>query len=159
MFSDPLIAVMTMLILFFAGMVLMFLHLLRVLGVQREEFREGMRKQQMFLSDVEQQLQQLGFSLRTGQENGDPGRVPGAAPPRPAGDIPLLRQEDPLLSMLEGSARMHAAPAAFDDHLLPPPPVSRPAVEEYDPATDPNLFEDAFLSGPDMRSDRLKRGG
>jgi len=159
MFSDPLIAVMTMLILFFAGMVLMFLHLLRVLGVQREEFREGMRKQQMFLSDVEQQLQQLGFSLRTGQESGDSSRVPGAAPPRPGGDIPLLRQDDPLLSMLEGSARKHAAPTAFDDHLLPPPPVSRPVAEAYDPATDPNLFEDAFLSGPDMRSDRLKRGG
>ena len=176
MFSDPLVAVMTMLILFFAGMVVMVLFLARTIASLREDVQESMRKQQMYLSDMEQQLLQINFTLRPPQGGGDAGKASAAQ--KPPGDIPLLRQEDPLLSMLEATARKktaspefedqllpppskrkNAASLEFDDQLLPPPPKGWPQTGEYDPANDPNLFDEAFLSPPGKRADRLKRGG
>lgn len=177
MFSDPMVAVMTMLLLFFAGMVLMFVFFTRSLASLREELRESLRKQQMFLTDVEQQFMQISFSLRTLHEGGSAGKttqassssVSSPASLRTPGDIPLLRQEDPLLSMLEATARKNAAAPGFDDQLLPPSPKSKPQMSnqaanarlanDYDPLNDPHLFEDAFLAGPGSRTDRPKRGG
>jgi hypothetical protein len=157
MFSDPLVAVMAVLMLFFAGMVVMVLFLARTITSLREDFHESMRKQQMYLSDVEQQLMQISFALRTLQEGGDAGKAPPVQ--KPLGETHLLRQEDPLFSMLEATARKKAASPGFEDQLLPPPPKGRPLMEEYDPANDPNLFDDAFLSLSDKKTARLKRGG
>lgn len=155
MFSDPLVAVMTMLLLFFAGVLLVFLFLTRAVSSLKEDFRDAMRKQQMFLSDVEQQLVQLQFGLRALQEDG--GAAAAAGGQKPLEDVSFLRQEDPLLSMLEAGARRGAAsPGIEDDQLLPPPQKARPIAEDYDPAHDPKLFEDSFFSEPETR---LKRGG
>jgi len=157
MFSDPLVAAMTMLMLFFIGMVIMFLSLARTIASLQEEFRESMRKQQMYLSDVEQQLMQISFTLRTLQEGVDVVKtLPGK---KPLGENPILRQDDPLLSMLEATARKNVAASSFEDQLLPPPSKGRSAVEDYDPANDPNFFDDAFLAHPGKKADRLKRGG
>jgi hypothetical protein len=157
MFSDPLVAVMAVLMLFFVGMVVMILFLARSIAALREDFHDSMRKQHMYLSDVEQQLMQISFALRTLQEGGDAAKASPVQ--KPLGDTPLLRQEDPLLSMLEATARKKAASPGFEDQLLPPSSKGRPLMEEYGPANDPNLFDDAFLSFPGKKADRLKRGG
>ncbi len=156
MFSDPLVAVMAMLLLFFAGMVLIFTFFARSLSSLREELRESMRKQQMFLSDVEQQFMRIEYSLRLLLEGGEAGKAPFVS--KAADDIPLLRQEDPLLSMLENTARKGASLSGFDDQLLAPLSKSKAMARDYDPANDPGLFEDAFLADPGARGARSRRG-
>ena len=156
MFSDPLVAVMAMLLLFFAGMVLMFAFFTRSLTALREDLRESMRKQQMFLSDVEQQFMRIEYRLRVLPEGGDAGKSPSAL--QKPDDISLLRQEDPLLSMLENTARKAASAPGFDDQLLSVPSRKNAPARDYDPANDPGLFEDAFLAAPGARGGRSKRG-
>lgn len=160
MFSDPMVAVMTMLLLFFIGMVLMFLFMVRILSSHKEDFRESLRKQQILLADMERQLREIGFSLRGPQEGGD--AVKNAAGMRSSADSHLLSQDENLLSRLEAVRKKKSAEPGFDDLLLPPKQKNRSFSEEYDPANDPNLFEDPFLSTPSSppgrRPDRLKRG-
>jgi len=161
MFSDPLVAVMTMLMLFFAGVAILFFSLARTLAALREDIHESMRKQHMYLSDMEQQLMQISFALRALQEG---GAAAGASSGQKfTGENPVLRQDDPLRSMLEATARKNAATPGFEDQLLPPqsPPSSkaRPDADAYDPAKDPHLFDDDFLTISGTRTDRLKRGG
>lgn len=157
MFSDPLVAVMTVLLLFFAGSVLMFLFLTRTLSAMREDFHETMRKQQIFLVDLEQQLMQISFSVRSLQ-GGEKAATAGSSLSKNFGELPLLRQEDPLLSMLEANAKKNSTPPGFDDQLLPPIQNNSPFKGAYDPAEDAHLFEDAFLPGPGGgRADRVKR--
>ena len=161
MFSDPLVAVMAMLILFFVGVAILFFSLARTLAALREDIRESMRKQHMYLSDMEQQLMQINFSLRTLQEGG--GAAQASHGQKHPGENPLLRQEDPLLSMLEATARKNAAAPGFEDQLLPhsspSAPKARAGAETYAPANDPRLFADDFLTISGQRTDRLKRGG
>jgi hypothetical protein len=146
-----------MLMLFFAGVAILFFSLARTLAALREDVHEAMRKQQMYLSDMEQQLMQISFALRAFQEGGDAGKATQGQ--KHPGENPILRQDDPLLSMLEATARKNAATPGFEDQLLPPSSKGRPSAEAYDPANDPNLFADDFLSISGKRIDRLKRGG
>jgi len=158
MFSDPLVAVMTMLMLFFVGVAILFFSLVRMLAALREDIHESMRKQHMYLSDMEQQLMQISFALRALQDGSDASKASHGQ--KHPGENPILRQEDPLLSMLEATARKNAATPGFEDQLLPPPPPKgRPNMGDYDPAKDPRLFDDDFLSISGKNTDRLKRGG
>jgi len=157
MFSDPLVAVMTMLMLFFAGVAILFFSLARTLAALREDIHDSMRKQHMYLSDMEQQLMQISFALRALQEGGSAGKALQVQ--KNPGENPILRQEDPLLSMLEATVRKNAATPGFEDQLLPPSSKDRPNAEAYDPARDPRLFDDDFLTISGNRTDRLKRGG
>lgn len=144
MFADPIVAVMAMLILCFSGMIIMFVFVVRSLSRQNEEMRESFRKQQMFLTDLERQFMDMSFLLRRMQES----EQAGAGKEPPSSEQPLLRQDDDLLAMLEAAAKKKQdSTLGFDDHLLPPPSVQRPLAEEYDPTTDPNLFEDSLLGG------------
>lgn len=158
MFSDPFVAVMAMLILCFFGILVMFVFVIRSLSSQAEEMRESFRKQQMFLADLESQFMEMSFTLRRLQEGAAPQE--GNAGPG-GGELPILRQDDELLSMLEAAAKKTQPGPGYDDHLLPPPAVARPLAEEYDPLTDPHLFEDSLLAPPRRPGveARTKRGG
>ena len=156
MFSDPLLAIMTMLMLFFIGTMVLFFSLARTIASLREEFFESMRKQHMYLSDMEQHLMQIRFALNRLQDSADAGKA--SLGNKPLGENASLRQEDSLLSMLEATARKNTAAPGFEDQLLPPSSKGRPVAEKYDPANDPNFFDEAFASFPGKRADRLKRG-
>ncbi|MDR1946977.1 MAG: hypothetical protein LBQ51_07415 [Desulfovibrio sp.] len=153
MFSDPVAATMVMQILFFIGMVVMFFFLARAMSAQGEETREALRKQQMYLADLERQLMDMSFLLRRmqgGEEN-----IPAADPGR-LHELPLTGQRDALLSMPARKSGITAA--ASDGLLLQPPLVSRPSVENYDPENDPYLFEDDGLA-PGMSREGGTRDG
>lgn len=148
MFSDPMVAVMAMLILCFAGMLVMFIFTMRSLSSHAEEMRESFRKQQMFLADIEKQFMDLSFALRRVQEGGaspDSSARPVAGK---ASGLPIMREDDGLMNMLEAAARnTNDTERQRENGLLPSPSVSRPLAEEYDPAKDPHLFDDGILSG------------
>ena len=147
MFSDPLVAVMAMLILCFSGMLVMFLFVIRSLVGQRDEMREAFRKQQMFMADLEHQFMEMSFVLRNSkgrEEAQDPG--PGK---KSSFEASLPREDDDLMSMLESSGRPKSPAPACNNLLLPPPKRATATVDDYDPATDPHLFEDSFSPGAD----------
>lgn len=134
MFSNPLVAALTVQLLFFMGMVVIFVFIIRTLSSMAEEMREAFRKQQMFLSDLERQCMEMSFAVRRLQDG--EAAAQGAAPPQ-AG-------QDDLLSMLDAAAR-NMAGKPLDDQLLPPT-MPGPAIDEYDPAKDPHLFDDSAYS-------------
>lgn len=140
MFSDPLTAAMTMQILCFFGMVVIFIFVMRSLSSLTEELRESFRKQQMFLSDMERQLMDLNFAVRRLQgEDADSQPVAQAA------------RSDDLLSLLENAAR-NASSLPLDGSNPRTSPAASLGVEDYDPAKDPDLFEDAYSPAGSLRS-------
>jgi hypothetical protein len=150
MFSDPLVAVMAMLILCFSGILVMFLFVIRSLVGQRAEMREAFRKQQMFLADLERQFMEMSFVLRNIQAK-EEAKDSGSGK-KPSFETSLSREDDDLMSMLESSDRPKNPPPTYNDLLLPPSPKARATIDDYDPATDPHLFEDSFSSGEDSSS-------
>lgn len=149
MFSDPMVAVMAMLILCFTGMLVMFIFVVRSLSSHAEEMREAFRKQQMFLADLEKQFMDMSFAMRRMQERGvSPETGTRPAPVKTAEPTPIVREEDGLMTLLEAAVRnKNDAERKVENGPLPSPSVSRPLVEEYDPAKDPHLFDDGFLPG------------
>ena len=159
MFQDPFITLMTMLLLCFMGILMMFLFFIRSLASQEKEIHEAFRKQQLHLADIERQLMDVTFALRKLSEKDD-GASAGESPRVKTSqtdneNLTSLHQED-LMAMLEVAGRKKSGMPEFDDHLLPPPLASRPLVEEYDPARDPHLFEDALLPDPGYASPRSR---
>ncbi|MDR2800005.1 MAG: hypothetical protein LBB52_01915 [Desulfovibrio sp.] len=147
MFADSFVATMAVQVLFFIGLLVMFFSLSRSISAQREEMREALRKQQLYLADIERQMMEINFVLR---------RLQGveAEPVKAAGQgdvIPGLKSRDELLSILEKASGMGDAETSMGDLRLPPPAVSRPLAEEYDPSHDPNLFDDSLLPQPPGR--------
>lgn len=170
MFQDPLTTVMAMLLLCFMGILVMFLFFIRSLSAQAAEMREAFRKQQLSLADIERQLMDMSFTQRKLQGGGGDTDPAGAASSSfsaqakggqsDADNLTSMRQED-LMSLLEVAGQRKGAPLRFDDQLLPSPAGARSGVEEYDPATDPHLFEDSLLPDPSLgayrsRIDRTK---
>ncbi|MDL2207748.1 hypothetical protein LJB82_03390 [Desulfovibrio sp. OttesenSCG-928-M16] len=133
MFSDPLTAAMTMQLLCFFGMVVIFVFVMRSLSSLGAEMREAFRKQQMFLSDLERQIQDLNFAVKRLQGEEIEGQ-----------GIPAVPENDDLLSLLENAAR-NASSLPLDGR------EQSLAGDEYDPAKDPNLFEDAYTAGSSSR--------
>lgn len=129
MFADPLIASMTMQILCFFGMVVIFIFIARALSAMSAEMREAFRKQQMFLSDLERQILDLNFAARRQAGEDTEQTAPGAG-------------GDDLLSLLENAAR-NGSPLPLDGGGQ----GKVKAADEYDPAKDPDLFDDAYGSG------------
>ncbi len=117
MFQDPLVAVMVMLLLCFAGMMLMFIFVIRSAASQAEEGREAFRKQQLFLSDLERQLMIIAATLRRLEQEKN-GISEKDAEQSSSEFLPILRGEDPLLSMLEAAASRPEA--------KPVPPAQEP---------------------------------
>ncbi|MDR2605642.1 MAG: hypothetical protein LBC55_09915 [Desulfovibrio sp.] len=149
MFTDPLATTMAMQMLFFVGLVVVFFFLARAVSAQGEETREALRKQQMYLADLERQLMDMSFLLRRGQggEEAVPAAEPGRArdalsPAGQKGGLPPLPPRKP-------------GAAASDDLLLPPPPMKRAPTDDYDPEKDPFLFDDGF--GPPSGRDAYGR--
>jgi hypothetical protein len=165
MFQDPLVAVMTMLLLCFTGILAIFLFSIRSFSSHTEELHEALRKQQLSLADIERQLMDLSFALRKSPAGGaDAASADPAGAARGGADgLTSMRQED-LMSLLESASQQKkSASPRFDDQLLPPPAGARPAAHDYDPANDPHLFEDSLLPDPSYapyrtRADRLKAG-
>jgi hypothetical protein len=142
MFTDPLAMTMAMQMLFFVGLIVVFFFLARAMAAQGEETRESLRKQQMFLADLERQFMEMSFLLRQrqGSKEGDPpvDRV------RTRDDLAPAGQKDGFLPM----PSRKAGDRASDDLLLPPPIPSRAPAENYDPEKDPFLFDDGFAPAP-----------
>ena len=155
MFQDPLTAVMAMLLLCFMGILVMFLFLIRSLASQAAEMREAFRKQQMSLADIERQLMDLSFALRK-RQGGETGAEPGQA--EQGGDSLTSMGQADLMSLLKAASQQKGGTLRFDDQLVPPTPASRPIAEEYDPSTDPHLFEDSLLPEADYTSYRSRAG-
>lgn len=157
MFHDQLTSVMLMLLLSFSGTLLMFFFLVRALSAQKEETRDLLRRQQMLLIDLEQQLQEVRFNLRRIQEGA--GRATGSEGAGPAGqtagELLFLNKEDSLSSLLEGAASRHGGPAQPGGALSPSTAAHSAGArrgEEYDPAGDPNLFDDGKPENPFARA-------
>jgi hypothetical protein len=156
MFSDPLVAVMAMLILCFSGILVMFIFVIRSLVGQRDEMREAFRKQQMFMADLERQFMDMSFLLRNIQGR-EETQVPGPGI-QSSYDMPLPRDDDDLLSTLESTGRQKNPPL-YSDLLLPASPKTRAPIDDYDPASDPHLFDDSFSPGPGSPSRSHPRAG
>lgn len=141
MFSDPNTAIMAMIMLCFAGMIVMFIFIIRSHVSHSEELREALRKQQLVMADLERQVMEMSFAIRrlSGLEDSQ-----NASVTRPS-SVRAVKSDEDLSSMLEAAAR-GGRKLELGDDLLAPPSVSRPLAEEYDPANDPHLFDDAFGS-------------
>lgn len=152
MFSDPVTAVMTMIMLCFGGMIIMFVFFVRSGAVYSEELREALRKQQMVLADLERQIMEMNFALRrlSGAEDSRTASV--TRPSSSAAGADVVRSDGELASMLDAATKsgkkleLGSAPA-------PSPSASRSSAAEYDPASDPNLFENFF----GVQEDRAQR--
>lgn len=156
MFSDPVTAVMTMIMLCFGGMIIMFVFFVRSGAVYSEELREALRKQQMVLADLERQIMEMNFALRrlSGAEDSRTASVtrPSSSAASSAAGADAVRSDGELASMLDAATKsgkkleLGSAPA-------PSPSASRSSAAEYDPASDPNLFENFF----GVQEDRAQR--
>lgn len=140
MFADPTVALMTMLILFFIGMMCMFFFVMRTIGTHKAEMRESFRKQQQVLADIEGQLMDMNFSLRSANEVKEAAKSVPLAPKNP---LPFLDEGDSILSLLDAplSPVEAATPPPlpepslpnFEDRLFTRPPVSgRTILDDYD---------------------------
>ncbi|MDR2123872.1 MAG: hypothetical protein LBP38_02680 [Desulfovibrio sp.] len=138
MFTDPLATTMAMQMLFFVGLVVVFFFLARAISAQGEETREALRKQQMYLDDLERRLMDMSFLLR--RLPGGEDVNPAAEPARTRNALSPAGRKENLPPMPPGKAGGRAS----DDLLLPPPLSARAAADSYDPEKDPFLFEDDF---------------
>ncbi|MDL2266944.1 hypothetical protein LJC46_03030 [Desulfovibrio sp. OttesenSCG-928-G15] len=140
MFADPTVALMTMLILFFIGMMCMFFIVMRTIGTHKTEMRESFRKQQQVLADIEGQLMDMSFSLRSASELKEAAKP---APLPPKNPLPFLDEGDSILSLLDAPLTpMEAAnppplpePSLpnFEDRLFTRPPVAgRTILDDFD---------------------------
>ncbi len=64
MFENSLISLMLMLLLCFAGMLVMFLFIIKSLSTQIAVLREGFRRQEAAFADMERQVMEITFALR-----------------------------------------------------------------------------------------------
>jgi hypothetical protein len=149
MFTDPLATTMAMQMLFFVGMVVVFFFLSRAISAQGEETREALRKQQMYLADLERQLMEMSFLLRRrqGGEEVDLSAEPG----RTRNERSQAGPKGGLLPMPPGKSDNRVS----DDLLMPPPLPARASTDNYDPEKDPFLFDDGF--GPPSARDVYDR--
>lgn len=98
---------MAMLFLYFAGMLVMFVFVIRSLASQGDERRDAFRKQQLMLGDLERQLIDMKVMLRRlAPDHEDEAD----AAERDSG-LPLLKGEDPLESMLEAALGKEGKPS------------------------------------------------
>ncbi len=97
MFSEPLVALMVMLLLCFIGMLVMFLYVLRSLSSMSLAFREGLRRQENVMADLERQLMDMSFTLRhsLGRTVGDTGGEQDVLSPGNGDLRPLFERMDP----------------------------------------------------------------
>lgn len=112
MFSDPNTALMALVILNFAGTLLMFLFVLRSQDNTQKLLLEQYSQMQLRLVDLEQRIAELGFPAQ-------------GATPAPK----LFSDEDDLAAMLEGhAAKMQPQPfAGASGQAAPRPGGGRPA--------------------------------
>ncbi|MDR2668843.1 MAG: hypothetical protein LBC14_02675 [Desulfovibrio sp.] len=138
MFTDPLATAIAVQMLFFVGLVVVFFFLARAISAQGEETRDALRKQQMYLADLERQLMDMSFLLRRRQGGEDAN--PAAEPGRARDALSPAGQKDDLLPMPPRKPGSRAP----DDLLMPPPSLKRVSTDTYDPEKDPYLFDDGF---------------
>ena len=162
MFQDPFTSVMAMLLLCFMGILVMFLFCIRLISLRATETHEFFRKQQVSLADIERQLMDMHFALRTLQ-GGDNETVSTEAASSGQGGGSASRSQEGAASLRESAGQRTGPSLRFDDQLLPPPPKARAATEDFDPISDPRLFEDSLLPEPAYgayrpRSDKARAG-
>ena len=95
MFADSFSALMALIILNFAGMLVMFLFLLRSMDAVQRGIHDLRAQMQLRMTDCEHQIAELNFTLRKREG----GQLPENDPLPP-----LLRNDDDLREMLETSA-------------------------------------------------------
>jgi hypothetical protein len=141
-FDDALVSLMVMLLLSFAGMLVMFLFVIRSQASQTAALREWFRQQQSALADVEQQLMNIHFTLRQLQ-------LKKAGLPENRTDV----------SLPSGDLRDLFAPGPGQDAGLPETRIDPPPEREYSYPSAAGLdpLGGDFLSLPQPSSG--KRGG
>jgi hypothetical protein len=142
-----MVSLMVMLLLSFAGMLVMFIFVIRSQSSHTAALREWSSRQQAALADVEQQLMNIHFTLRQMQlkKSGPPENK--AKPLLPSGDLKDLFSPLPG----EGSGKEAGLP---ETRVAPPPDRGYPSAAGLDPV-DPRVED--FLSLP--KSSSAKKGG
>lgn len=159
MFSDPATAIMTMIMLCFGGVILMFVFLLRTGAARSDELRELLRRQQMALADIERQIMETSFALRRLSGTEDSRTASVTQPSRTAAGANAVRSDEDLSSMLDAAAKS-GKKLELGSNPLPPLYAAPAPGEAYDPASDPHLFEDFFgVKGGQTQGDAAGRPG
>ncbi len=114
MFSDPLVALMLMVMLCFIGMLVMFLFVIRATTNHSQGLRESERRTSLALAEIERQLLDLSFALR---QRGASDKSNSASS---SNSIPGL-ESDADLGTLLASISSDGAPHGPmpDQHIIP----------------------------------------
>lgn len=140
MFADPTVAFMSMLMLFFVGMMCVFFFLMRAISAHRLEMRESFRKQQQMLTDLEGQIMELSFGVRSMKEAPPPAERPTPVPTVVKSPLSFLDADDNILSLLDEPLRAPVTPAPLPEPTLPnfedrlfsqPPAPGRTILDDY----------------------------
>ncbi|MDR2076268.1 MAG: hypothetical protein LBP61_04970 [Desulfovibrio sp.] len=134
MFDDALVSLMVMLLLSFAGMLVMFLFVIRSQSSQTAALREWFRQHHTALADVEQQLMDIHFLLRQLQlkKNEAPENRTNVSPP--SGDLRDLFAPLPDSGQdrkEEGSPATRIAPPPAPDYSYPSAAGLDPVGEDF----------------------------
>jgi hypothetical protein len=145
-FDDALVSLMVMLLLSFAGMLVMFLFVIRSQSSQTAALREWFRQHHAILADVEQQLMNIHFTLRQLQIKKSEPPENRAEVSQPSGDLRDLFGPPP-----EGGRDRKAE---LPETRIDPPPARDYA---YPSAAGLDSGEENFLNLPKPSSG--KKGG
>ena len=114
MFSDPLVALMLMVMLCFIGMLVMFLFVIRATTNHSHGLRESERRVSLALSEIERQLLDLSYALRQRETGGKTGGSSSSD------SIPGLETDADLGALLANISSEDVAQGPMaDQHLIP----------------------------------------
>lgn len=107
MFADPVSSLMLIILLFFAGLLVMFIFILRSLELASQGREETRRQLSISLTDLERKVAELTFALR------EKGLVDIETPPCEAPPLELAEQNlDDLASLFDRLSGQDAKPGA-----------------------------------------------
>ena len=67
MFANSTITLMVMVVLFFTGVLIMFMFVIRAISEQTLHLKESLHQQQEMFLDIERMLREIAFSIRQGR--------------------------------------------------------------------------------------------
>ena len=136
MFSDPLVALMVMLLLCFIGMLVMFLFVIRSLSTQNLLLREGFRRHENILADLEKQFLDMSFSLRQGTGKPAPESAEQTAAPVEDDLRSLFEHVDPTDAFGQRQSERSTGSASLFSSTRPATADAYPSAAGLDPIED-----------------------